>query len=129
MTIVLYAMNVKGSLLLGIIIAVVAGIPLGVTQMPAGIVSGLDFSTFGAQIDGASFDGERLSFLYSYYAKRRGRAMEVVEIAVQPEEAEKARAVLAHLGLPEVETVQQQLEARKRPSRTKKRGRAREARC
>lgn len=73
-----------------------------------------DFSTFGAQIDGASFDGERLSFLYSYYAKRRGRAMEVVEIAVQPEEAEKARAVLAHLGLPEVETVQQQLEARKK---------------
>lgn len=72
-----------------------------------------DFSTFGAQIDGASFDGERLSFLYSYYAKRRGRAMEVVEIAVQPEEAEKARAVLAHLGLPEVETVQQ-LEARKK---------------
>ena len=47
-TIVLYAMNVKGSLLLGIIIAVVAGIPLGVTQMPAGIISGLDFSTFGA---------------------------------------------------------------------------------
>ncbi len=72
-----------------------------------------DFSTFGAQIDGASFDGERLSFLYSYYAKRRGRAMEVVEIAVQPDEAEKARAVLAHLGLPEVETVQQ-LEARKK---------------
>ena len=47
-TIVLYAMNVKGALLLGIIIAVIAGIPLGVTQMPAGIVSGLDFSTFGA---------------------------------------------------------------------------------
>lgn len=47
-TIVLYAMNVKGSLLLGIIIAVVAGIPLGVTQMPSGIVSGLDFTTFGA---------------------------------------------------------------------------------
>ena len=47
-TIVLYAMNVKGSLLLGIVIAVVAGIPLGVTQMPSGIVSGLDFTTFGA---------------------------------------------------------------------------------
>ena len=47
-TIVLYAMNIKGSLLLGIVIAVVAGIPLGVTQMPAGIVSGLDFTTFGA---------------------------------------------------------------------------------
>lgn len=47
-TIVLYALNVKGSLLLGIIVAVLAGIPLGVTQMPAGIVSGLDFSSFGA---------------------------------------------------------------------------------
>ena len=47
-TIVLYAMNIKGSLLLGIVIAVVAGIPLGVTQMPTGIVSGLDFTTFGA---------------------------------------------------------------------------------
>ena len=47
-TIVLYAMNVKGALLLGIILAVLAGIPLGVTQMPSGIVSGLDFTTFGA---------------------------------------------------------------------------------
>ena len=42
-TIVLYALNVKGSLLIGIIVAVLAG-----TQMPAGIVSGLDFSSFGA---------------------------------------------------------------------------------
>lgn len=73
-----------------------------------------DFSTFGAQIDGASFDGERLSFLYSYYAKRRGRAMEVVEIAVLPEEVEKAHAVLAHLNLPDVETVQRQIEERKK---------------
>ena len=47
-TIVLYAMNVKGALLLGIVLAVVAGIPLGVTQMPSGIVSGRDFTTFGA---------------------------------------------------------------------------------
>ena len=47
-TIVLYAMNVKGALLLGIVLAVVAGIPLGVTQLPSGIVSGLDFTTFGA---------------------------------------------------------------------------------
>ena len=47
-TIVLYALNVKGSLLLGIIIAVIVGIPLGVTQMPSAIVSGLDFSSFGA---------------------------------------------------------------------------------
>ena len=47
-TIVLYALNVKGSLLLGIIIAVIVGIPLGVTQVPSAIVSGLDFSSFGA---------------------------------------------------------------------------------
>ena len=47
-TIVFYALNVRGSLLLGIVVAVVAGIPLGVTQIPSGIVSGLDFSSFGA---------------------------------------------------------------------------------
>ena len=47
-SIILYAMNVKGSLLWGILIAVVAGIPLGVTQIPTGVVSFLDFSSFGA---------------------------------------------------------------------------------
>jgi len=47
-TVVLYAANVKGSLLIGIVIAVLAGIPLGVTSMPTGLVSGLDFSSFGA---------------------------------------------------------------------------------
>lgn len=47
-TVILYSMNVKGSILIGIIIAVLCGIPLGVTQMPTGIVSALDFSSFGA---------------------------------------------------------------------------------
>lgn len=47
-TVILYTMKVKGALLLGIIIAVVAGIPLGITALPTGIVSGLDFSAFGA---------------------------------------------------------------------------------
>ena len=47
-TVILYSMNVKGSLLIGIVIAVLCGIPLGVTQMPSGIVSALDFSSFGA---------------------------------------------------------------------------------
>ena len=47
-TVVLYSARVKGSLLIGIILAVLAGIPLGVTASPTGIVSGLDFSTFGA---------------------------------------------------------------------------------
>lgn len=47
-TVVLWAMKVKGALLLGVLISVVAGIPLGVTSLPTGIVSGLDFSSFGA---------------------------------------------------------------------------------
>lgn len=47
-TVILYTMEVPGSLLIGIIIAVIAGIPLGVTAAPNGIVSALDFSSFGA---------------------------------------------------------------------------------
>lgn len=47
-TVILYSMNIKGSILIGIIIAVLCGIPLGVTEMPSGIVSALDFSSFGA---------------------------------------------------------------------------------
>ena len=47
-TIVLYSLRVPGSLLLGIIVAVIIGIPLGVTTLPESIVSGLDFSSFGA---------------------------------------------------------------------------------
>lgn len=52
-TVVFQCLQIKGALLLGIIVAVLAGIPLGVTTAPAGIVSGLDFSTFGApfQVD------------------------------------------------------------------------------
>ena len=47
-TVVLEAFHVKGSILLGIIVAVICGIPLGVTTAPTGIVSTLDFATFGA---------------------------------------------------------------------------------
>ena len=47
-TFVLYCLKVPGEILIGILIAVVAGIPLGVTTMPTGVVSPLDFSTFGA---------------------------------------------------------------------------------
>lgn len=49
-TVILYSMNVKGSILIGIVIAVLCGIPLGVTQMPSGVVSALDFSSFGAPL-------------------------------------------------------------------------------
>ena len=48
LSVILYSMNIKGSLLWGIIIAAIVGIPLGVTPIPSGIVAPLDFTTFGA---------------------------------------------------------------------------------
>ena len=45
-TVILYSAKVKGALLIGIILAVLTGIPLGVTAVPEGIISGLDFSSF-----------------------------------------------------------------------------------
>ena len=47
-TVALAANGAKGSLLIGIIIAVIVGIPLGVTARPDGIVSAVNVSTFGA---------------------------------------------------------------------------------
>lgn len=47
-TFVLYCLRVPGEILIGIVIAVIVGVPLGVTSLPTGIVSGLDFTTFGA---------------------------------------------------------------------------------
>ena len=49
-TVALASRNVPGSLLIGIIVAVLAGIPLGVTQAPTGIVAPLNLSTFGARL-------------------------------------------------------------------------------
>ncbi len=46
-TVALAVRKVPGSLLIGIIIAVIAGIPLGVTPAPASIVAPLDFSSVG----------------------------------------------------------------------------------
>ncbi len=46
--VVLQALDVKGGLLISIIVATLAGIPLGVTQMPTSWNFGLDFSAFGA---------------------------------------------------------------------------------
>lgn len=62
-----------------------------------------DFSTFGAQLTAAEFDGQRLRFAYSFYARRGGRTSEIVSIPVGEGEADKAQAVLARLGLPELE--------------------------
>ena len=47
-TVALASRDVPGSLLIGIIVAVIVGIPLGVTQAPTGIFAPLDLSTFGA---------------------------------------------------------------------------------
>lgn len=62
-----------------------------------------DFSTFGAQLSAAEFDGTQLRFAYSFYARRGGRAGEIVSIPVGEGEADKARKVLERLGLPEIE--------------------------
>ena len=58
-TIFFIALKIKGALLLGIVVAVIAGIPLGLTTAPSGIVSFPDFSTFGApfQVDSAGTMG------------------------------------------------------------------------
>lgn len=55
-TVVFECMNIPGGILLGILVAVLAGIPLGVTTAPTGIVAPLDFSTFGAPF-AATADG------------------------------------------------------------------------
>ena len=53
------AFDIKGSLLLGILVAVVCGIPLGVTQAPAGVLSIPDFSSFGGNPDVEWYDEAR----------------------------------------------------------------------
>ncbi|MBM6999904.1 NCS2 family permease [bacterium] len=48
LAVILQAMNVRGALLISIILATIVGIPLGVTQMPSSWNFGLDFSAFAA---------------------------------------------------------------------------------
>ena len=48
LAVILTAINVRGGLLISIIVATIAGIPLGVTPMPSDWNFGLDFSTFAA---------------------------------------------------------------------------------
>lgn len=62
-----------------------------------------DFSTYGARIDAADFDGETLRFSYSFYARRGGRTGEIVSIPVASGEEEKAQLVLEKLSLPTIE--------------------------
>lgn len=71
-----------------------------------------DFSTFGAQLDEVTFDGEKLSFRYSFYARRGGRTGETVSIPVGAGEAEKAQMVAAKLNLPAIEEAQEAEEGR-----------------
>ena len=72
-----------------------------------------DFSTFGAEMSGASLKEGQLFFSYSFFAKRGGRAKEIVSIPVNPDETEKALAVLQALGLPEVEWPKEEEKAEK----------------
>ena len=61
-TFVLYVFKVKGFILWGIIISALLGIPLGVTQLPAGIIQLPDFSTFGAPFQSAA-DGSGMAIV------------------------------------------------------------------
>lgn len=59
-TFILYIFKVQGFILWGIVVAALAGIPLGVTSLPAGIVQLPDFSTFGAPFQQAA-DGSGMA--------------------------------------------------------------------
>lgn len=59
-TFILYIFKVQGFILWGIVVAALAGIPLGVTSLPDGIVQLPDFSTFGAPFQQAA-DGSGMA--------------------------------------------------------------------
>lgn len=59
-TFILYIFKVQGFILWGIVVAALAGIPLGVTSLPGGIVQLPDFSTFGAPFQQAA-DGSGMA--------------------------------------------------------------------
>lgn len=61
-TFILYIFKVQGFILWGIVVAAFAGIPLGVTSLPTGIVQLPDFSTFGAPFQSAS-DGSGMAIV------------------------------------------------------------------
>lgn len=46
--VLLQVLNVKGGLIVSIVVATMVGVPLGVSQMPSDMSFGLDFSAFGA---------------------------------------------------------------------------------
>lgn len=61
-TFVLYIFNVKGFILWGILASTVIGIPLGVANLPSGIIQMPDFSTFGAPFQQAA-DGSCMAIM------------------------------------------------------------------
>lgn len=61
-TFILYIFKVQGFILWGIVVAALAGIPLGVTSLPTGIVQLPDFSTFGAPFQQAA-DGSGMAIV------------------------------------------------------------------
>lgn len=64
-----------------------------------------DFSTFGAVVTAASYDGDaKLAIEYSYYAQSRGRARDQVVLMVSAAQQDKINAVLNHLDVPDIQS-------------------------
>ena len=59
-----------------------------------------DFSTPGAQLESADFDGACIHVRYSFYGRKRGRVREELSIPVEMDEAGKAQQVMDFLNLP-----------------------------
>ena len=59
-----------------------------------------DFSTPGAQLESADFDGACIRVRYSFYGRKRGRVRDELSIPVEMDEAGKAQQVMDFLNLP-----------------------------
>ncbi len=110
-TVALACAGVRGSLLIGIAVAVLVGIPLGVTPIPTSLIAKLDLSTFGAPF-AATSDGSvalvkvltdptllvvAFSLLMSDFFDTMGTAMAVAkqgEFLTEDGEVENIREIL-----------------------------------
>ena len=64
-----------------------------------------NFSTFGTDVTGLDLLEDRLVFAFSFVAKGKTRGRDVLAIPFEPEELEKARAVVEAYGLPPIDPV------------------------
>lgn len=75
-----------------------------------------NFSTFGTDVTGLDLLEDRLVFAFSFVAKGKTRGRDVLAIPFEPEELEKARAVVEAYGLPPIDPVAEE-EAEALPAR------------